>query len=122
MSQEEHESSSYSEGKEEFGVSPYMFEPERIPAEVQNLLKELELKQNSPQDNCPPRNLRIGKIDWCVCSKTCEAMMTKTESLCCKEGNAIPDELFKDIISLCQLMLMSITADSGGISWTPATF
>ena len=121
MSQEGHESSSSSKGKEEFGVSPYMFEPERTPAEVQNLLKELELKQNSRQDDCPPRN-RIGKIDWCVCSKTCEEMMTETDSLCCKEGNAIPDELFKDVISLCQLVLMSITADSGGISWTPGTF
>ena len=99
-----------------------MFEPERTRAEVENLLKELELKQNSPQDDCSPRNTRIGNIDWCVCSKICEAMMTETEILCCKEGNDILDELFKGIISLCQLVLMSITADSGGISWTPATF
>ena len=48
-------------------------------------------------------------------------MMNKTENLCCKEGNDIPRELFKGI-SLCQLVLMSITADSGGISWTPTTF
>ena len=97
-----------------------MFEPERTPAKVENLLKEL--KQNSPQEDCRPRNTRIGNIDWCVCSKTCEAMMTETESLCCKEENDIPDELFKGIISLSQLVLMSITADSGSISWTPAKF
>ena len=48
-------------------------------------------------------------------------MMSETESLCCKEGNDILDELFKGIISLCQLVLMSVTTDSGGISWTPAT-
>ena len=46
MSQEGYESSSSSEGEEEFGLSPYMFVPERTPAEVENLLKELELKQN----------------------------------------------------------------------------
>ena len=40
-----------------------MFEPERTLAEVQNLLKELEIKQNSPQDDCPPRNTRIENID-----------------------------------------------------------
>ena len=85
-------------------------------------MKELELKQNSPQDDCPLRNTRIGKIDWCVCSKTCEAMMTETESQCCKEGNDISDELFKGIISLCQLVPMSIAAYSGGISWTPVKF
>ena len=95
LSQEGYESSSSSEGEKEFGLSPYMFEPERTPAETENLLKELELKQNSPQEDCPPRNTRIGNMDWCVCSKTCEAMMTETESLCCKEGNDISDELFK---------------------------
>ena len=99
-----------------------MFDPERTPAEVQNLLKELELIQNSFQDNCPPRNARIGNIGWCVFSKTCEAVMTETENLYCKEGSDTPDELFKGIISLCQLVLMSIIADLGGISWTPATF
>ena len=78
-----------------------MFEPERTLAEVENLLKELELKQSSPQDNCPLRNTRIGNIGWCVCSKTCEAMMTEMESLCCKEGNDILDELFKGMILLC---------------------
>ena len=41
-----------------------MFEAERTLAEVENLLKELELKQNSSQDDCPPRNTRIGNIDW----------------------------------------------------------
>ena len=96
-----------------------MLEPERIPAEVENLLEELELKQNSPQDDCPPRNARIRNIDWCACSKICEAMMTETENLCCKDGNDIPDELFTGIILLCQLVLMSVTADSGSISWTP---
>ena len=85
-------------------------------------MKELELKQNSPEDDCPPRNTRIGNLDWYVCSKTCEAMMTEMESLCCKEGNDIPDELFKGIISLCQAVPMSITADSRGICWTSATF
>ena len=83
MSQEGYESSSSSEGEGEFGLSSYMFEPKRTPAEVENLLKELELKQNSPQDDCPPRNTRIGNIDLCVCSETCEAMVTETESLCC---------------------------------------
>ena len=46
MSQEGYESSSSSEGEEEFGLSPYMFVPERTPSVVENLLKELELKQN----------------------------------------------------------------------------
>ena len=69
MSQEGYESSSSSGAEEEFGLSPYMFVPERTPAEVDNLLKELELKQNSPQDDCPPSNTRIGNIDWCICSK-----------------------------------------------------
>ena len=65
MSQEGYESPSSSEAYE----SPYMFVPERTPAKVDNLLKELELKQNSPQDDCPPSNTRIGDIDWCICSK-----------------------------------------------------
>ena len=69
MSQEGYESSSSSEGEEEFGLSPYMFVPERTPAEDDNLLKELELKQNSPQDDYPSSNTRIGDIDWCICSK-----------------------------------------------------
>ena len=85
-------------------------------------MKELELKQNSPQDDCPPRNTRFGNIDLCICSETCEAMMTETESLCCKEGNDISDKLFKGIISVCGLVLMSITVDSGDISWTLAIF
>ena len=89
MSKEGYESSSSSEGEEEFGLSPYVFEPERTPAEVENLLKELELKQNSPQDDFPPRNRRIGNIGWCLCSKTCDAMITETESLCCKEGGVV---------------------------------
>ena len=90
-SQEGYKSSSYSEDKEEFGLSSYMFKSERTLAEVENLLKKLK--------------------QWWV----------KQESLCCKEGNDILDELFKGIISLCQLVLMSVTTDSGGISWTPAT-
>ena len=122
MPQEGFDSSSSSEARKKFGLSPYMFETDRTLTEVENLLKELELKQNSPQDDCPQRNTRIGNIDWCFCSKTCEAMMTETEILCCKEGNDIPNELFKGIISFCQLVLMPITADSGGISWTPAAF
>ena len=90
-SQEGYKSSSYSEDKEEFGLSSYMFKSERTLAEVENLLKKLK--------------------QWWV----------KQESLCCKEGNDILDELFEGIISLCQLVLMSVTTDSGGISWTPAT-
>ena len=78
-----------------------MFEPERTLAEVENLLKELELKQSSHQDYSPLRNTRIGNIGWFVCSKTCEAMMTEMESLCCKEGNDISNELFKGMILLC---------------------
>ena len=48
-------------------------------------------------------------------------MISETESLCCKEGNDILDELIKGIILLCHIVLMSITTDSEGISWTPAT-
>ena len=48
MSQEGYESSSSSESKEEFGLFPYKFEPERTPAAVENLLENLELKQYSP--------------------------------------------------------------------------
>ena len=66
MSQEGYESSSSSEDEGEFGLSSYMFEPKRNPAEVENLLKELELKQNRPQDDSPPRNTRIGNIDLCL--------------------------------------------------------
>ena len=121
MSQEGYKSSSSSKREEEIGLSPYMFGPEVTPAKVENLLKELKLKQNSPQDDCRPRNTRIENIDWCICSKTCEAMLTEMESLCCKKGNDILDELLKGIISFCQLAL-SITADSGSIYSTPATF
>ena len=95
MPQEGYNSSSSSEARKKFGLSPYMLETDRTPTEVENLLKELELKQNSPQDDCPQRNTRIGNIDWCFCSKTCVAMMTETEILCCIEGND------KGIISLC---------------------
>ena len=44
MSQEGYESSSSSEGEKKFALSPSMFEPERTPVEVENLLKELEIK------------------------------------------------------------------------------
>ena len=81
-----------------------MFEPERTPAEVQNLLKELEIKQNSPQDDCPPRNTRIENMDWCACSKTCEAMMIKQGVYAAKKE--MTDELFKGIN-----FALSISAD-----------
>ena len=42
MSQEGYESSSCSGGEEEFGLSLYMFDTERTPAEDENILKELE--------------------------------------------------------------------------------
>ena len=41
MSQQRYESSSCSGGEEEFGLSLYMFDTERTPAEDENLLKEL---------------------------------------------------------------------------------
>ena len=44
MSEEGYKSSSSPEGEEGFGLSPCVFEPERTPAEVENLLKKLELK------------------------------------------------------------------------------
>ena len=70
MSQEGYESSGSSEGEEELGLSPYMSVPGRTPVEVENLLKELELKQNSPQDDCPPRNTRIGNTYHTTQTKT----------------------------------------------------
>ena len=42
VSQEGYESSSCSGGEEEFGLSLYMFDTERTPAEDENILKELE--------------------------------------------------------------------------------
>ena len=55
MSQEGYKSSSSFEDKEEFGLSPYMFKSERTLAEVENLIKKLELKQSSPQDESPEK-------------------------------------------------------------------
>ena len=66
MSHEGCESSSSYEDEEKLGLSPYIFEPERTPMEVEHLLKELELKQNTPQDNCPPRNTIIGNRLVCL--------------------------------------------------------
>ena len=44
MPQEGHNSSSSSEAGKKVGLSPYMFETDRTPTEVENLFKELENK------------------------------------------------------------------------------
>ena len=87
MSQEGYKSSSFSESKDKFDLSPYMIEAERTPAKVEKFLKELEIQQNSPQNDLTFRNTRIGNKNWCICSKTCGAIVIEMERLCCKGGN-----------------------------------
>ena len=38
---------------------------------------------------------RIGNSEWCECNKQCKPMKTYTESLCCREGNDIPERYFE---------------------------
>ena len=33
---------------------------------------------------------------WCVCGK-CRPMQTFTESLCCRDTNEVPDDLFEGL-------------------------
>ena len=85
--------SSESSLQEDYGIKPYMFEPKRTPEEKEKVLKELKAaKQIGNQ--CLLETIRVGNKEWCLCSM-CRCMPTEIESLCCRENNDIPDDLFQ---------------------------
>ena len=66
----------------------YDFEPVCDPRPVSHSTDEGELDEDTSDS-------RIGNRDWCVCGK-CEAMESSIEeSLCCKDTNEVPEELFE---------------------------
>ena len=83
-------SDSEEEEGNEFGLAPFMFEPERTEEEVRELLKNLSLSEAT----AGAEKRRAGNINWCSCGKKCKAMTTEEESLCCRDTNDIPDNHF----------------------------
>jgi hypothetical protein len=67
-------------------LKPYDFEPEESSSEDEC--------ENSLQENTVISQVRIGNTDWCLCGR-CKSMDTFSESLCCRDTNEIPDELFQ---------------------------
>ena len=65
-------------------LKPYDFEPEASSSEDDNI--DISNEEKS----------RIGNVDWCVCGK-CRPMQTFTESLCCRDTNEVPDDLFEGL-------------------------
>ena len=65
----------------------YDFEPVCDPRPISPSTDEGELDEDTSDS-------RIGNRDWCVCGK-CEAMESSIESLCCKDTNEVPEELFE---------------------------
>ncbi|XP_057296270.1 P2X purinoceptor 7-like [Hydractinia symbiolongicarpus] len=78
---------------EEFGLSPFMFEPERSQSEVAAALEALGNNVGAKNCNVEAGN-RVGNVEWCQCKK-CKIMVTETESLCCRDNNDIPDGHFQ---------------------------
>ena len=54
---------------------------------------ELEPKTNidDEEEGIEDKVKRIENSEWCECSKQCKPMKTYTKSLCCREGNDIPE-------------------------------
>ena len=70
-------------------LKPYDFEPEASSSEEDNI-------DISNDDSSDEEKSRIGNVDWCVCGK-CRPMQTFTESLCCRDTNEVPDDLFEGL-------------------------
>ena len=70
-------------------LKPYDFEPEASSNEEDNI-------DISNDDSSDEEKSRIGNVDWCVCGK-CRPVQTFTESLCCRDTNEVPDDLFEGL-------------------------
>ena len=73
-------------------LKPYDFEPVRSPGESN--VSSSESEEDSSDGSETLEQERIGNVDWCECGR-CKPMLTYTESLCCKDTNEIPVELFE---------------------------
>lgn len=91
------QSESSNESDNDFGLSPYMFEPtysnqnyDYDDSESSQIDEEEEEESESEGDE----QGRVGNTSWCQCGK-CELMDTETESICCMEVEGLDENRFE---------------------------
>ena len=80
-------------------LRPFNFEPVMSKEEQEKLI----ISSSSSSDESENDDSRIGNNEWCLCGGHCRPMQSYTESLCCRDTNEIPDEMFEGIVLTCFL-------------------
>ena len=74
-------------------LKPFEFEPKTNIEDINSSSSDDE------EEGIEDKVKQIGNSKWCECSKQCKLMKTYTESLCCQEGNDIPEQNFEGCAS-----------------------
>ena len=71
-------------------LKPFEFKP-KTSIEYINSSSSSDDEEKGTEDKVK----RIGNSEWCGSSKQCKPMKSYTESLCCQEGNDMPERYFE---------------------------